>query len=103
MSFRRIGSVIINGKRWAYGFGYPCGEKVRGKIRVHDGICSWQKRRIIIQRGVKGRERSLEETVIHEVAHAVLTSMIAEETIEELASKTYKILKRMRKEEPPGG
>jgi len=99
MSFRKILSININGKRWVVGYGYPGGEKIRGKIRVHDGICNWDKRKIIIQAKNRGRSRSLAETIFHEVAHARFPDM-NEDAIEELSSLAGKIFTKMQKYEP---
>lgn len=99
MSFRKILSININGKRWVVGYGYPGGEKIRGKIRVHDGICNWEKRKIIIQAKNRGRSRSLAETIFHEVAHARFPDM-NEDAIEELSSLAGKIFTKMQKYEP---
>jgi hypothetical protein len=98
MSFRKILCININGKRWVVGYGYPGGQKVRGKLRVHDGICNWEKRKIIIQAEKRGRFRSLAETIFHEVAHARFPDM-QEHAIEELSSLAGKIFTKMQKHE----
>jgi hypothetical protein len=100
MSFRKILSININGKRWIVGYGYPGGEKIRGKIRVHDGICNWAKRKIVIQPQERGRSRSLAETIFHEVAHARFPDM-KEDAVEELSSLAGKIFTKMQKYEIP--
>ena len=96
MSFKKILSININGKRWVVGYGYPGGQKIRGKIRVHDGICDWEKRKIVIQAQQRGRSRSLAETIFHEVAHARFPDM-TENAIEELSSLAGKIFTKMQR------
>ena len=66
MSFKKICSAMINCKRWSIGFGFT------GKTDrfVDDGSCNYQKRKIVIRAAHNGRARSLEECVIHEIAHA---------------------------------
>lgn len=98
MSFRKILSVNIQGKRWSIGYGYAGGIKVRGKIKANDGLCDWEKRRIIVQRQALGRSRSLGETIFHEVAHARLPDL-TENAVEELASLAWKIFTKMQKYE----
>lgn len=71
MSFRKIVEVVIDGNTWELGYGYP--GKTKGK--VNDGLCSWERRRITIQRKSKGRTRKLSDVLAHELSHAVLPSL----------------------------
>ena len=91
MSFKRICSAMINGKRWIVGFGYT------GKTKgiVDDGSCSYDRRKIVVHGAHSGRTRSLEECVIHEVAHAVLPQ-IDEATIAHLGEVAAKVLAKMK-------
>ena len=95
MSFRKVCSAMINGSRWTIGFGFT--GKTKG--RVDDGVCRYATNRIVIQASHNGRFRSLEECVIHEVAHAVLPQ-IDEATILHLGEVTAKVLIKMRAAEP---
>jgi len=95
MSFRKICSAVINGKRWSVGFGYT------GKTKgiVDDGVCRYHSHRIVVHAAHSGRVRSLEETVIHEVAHAAFPQ-IDETSIEHMADVAAKVLAKMRAAEP---
>lgn len=88
MSFRKIVEVIIDGKKWELGYGYP------GKSdgRVHDGICNWGRRRIVIHRRSKGRTRHLADVLAHELGHAVIPSMDEEyvELLGRVVGEAYK-------------
>jgi len=85
---------MINGKRWTIGIGFP--GKTKGV--VDDGVCKYSNKRIIIHGIHRGRVRSTEETIIHEVAHAVLPQ-IDETTIEHLADVSARILAKVKKAE----
>jgi hypothetical protein len=96
MSFKRICSVTINGKRWSVGFGYP------GKSNgiVNDGICLWEKRRIVIHAERNGRSRSLAETIVHEIAHARLGPDISEEAVDDIGRISAVVLAKAKALEP---
>jgi hypothetical protein len=95
MSFRRICSAILNGKRWQIGFGWT--GKTKGK--VDDGVCRHHSQRIVIHAAHKGRVVSLEEATIHECAHAAFP-MIMEEEIDAFACTTAKVLAKLKAAEP---
>jgi len=86
---------MINGQRWQVGFGYT--GKTRGV--VDDGVCRYHSRRIVVHGAHNGRYTSLEETVIHEVAHAAFPQ-IEEGAIDHMAQVAAKILFKMRAAEP---
>jgi len=95
MNFRKICSAIINGRRWSIGFGYA------GKSNGvnDDGACNYSLRRIIVHAAHSGRCRSLEETVIHEVAHAHFPQ-IDEPSIAHFGEVCAKVLIRLKAAEP---
>ena len=95
MSFRKVCTTMINGKRWTIGFGFT--GKTAGV--VDDGSCRYATNTIVIHSAHSGRVRSLEECVIHEVAHAVLPQ-IDEATINHLGEVAAKVLARMQAAEP---
>jgi hypothetical protein len=66
MSFKKVCTATINGKRWTIGFGFP--GKTRGV--VDDGSADKSKRRIVIHAKHNGRTRSLVECICHELLHA---------------------------------
>ena len=90
MNFKKVCSATINGKRWTIGFG------IVGKN--NDGLCNYDQRRIFIRANRNGRTRSLEECVIHEVAHAVFPQ-IEEDAILHLADMAARILAKMKNAE----
>ena len=94
MSFRKVTSLEINGAPWEVGFGYP-GKKAG---RVHDGLCSWERKRITIQRKAKGRKRTLLGVIAHEVCHAVFPSA-DEQYVEHLAQSIEEAYLAMLEEE----
>jgi len=89
MGFRRIMSIVIRGQRWEVGFGYP--NKTNGKI--NDGLCDYEKKRIIIHSKKNGRKCSLADAVFHEVAHARLPDL-NEDAITELGEIAAKVFSR---------
>jgi hypothetical protein len=95
MSFKKICTAMINGKRWSIGFGYT------GKTKgiVDDGSCNYQKRQIVIHAAHNGRTRSLEECVIHEVAHAHFPQL-DEFSIQHFGDVCAKVLLKMKTAEP---
>ena len=95
MGFKKICNAMINGKRWSVGFGYT--GKTNGV--VDDGSCCYRKRQIVIHAAHKGRTRSLEECVIHEMAHAHFTQ-IDEPSIAHFGEECAKVLLAMKAAEP---
>jgi hypothetical protein len=94
MSFRKVTTATINGDLWEIGFGY-CG-KTKGQ--KDDGVCNYEKKRIIIASAHNGRVCTLEDAVIHEVAHAVLPQ-IDEYTINKLGQVASDVLFAMKSSE----
>jgi len=90
MSFKRVCSALINGKRWQMGFG------VAGVD--NDGLCNYDKKKIIVKAAHNGRTRTLEEVTIHEIAHAVMPQ-IDEPTILHLAEVCAVVLEKMKSAE----
>lgn len=76
MRFQKIGSLVINNKRWSYGWGDA--GSVKGA--ANDGICNYEKRRIIIN---KKSKRSLANVFCHELAHARFPDL-EEQAVDEL-------------------
>jgi len=95
MSFRKVCTATINGERWEIGFGYA--GKTNGK--VDDGVCRYHTKRIVIASAHNGRASTLEDAVIHEVAHAVMPQ-IDEATILHLGEVASEILAKMQAAEP---
>lgn len=87
MSFKRIAKITIAGEVWELGYGFP--GKRNGK--VNDGLCSWERRRITIQRKSLGRSRSLAEVLAHEIAHAAMPALAEDyaEIIGDVVGKAY--------------
>ena len=87
MSFKRVCSALINGKRWVIGFGVAGAD--------NDGLCNYDKKKIIVKAAHNGRTRSLEEVTIHEIAHAVMPQ-IDEPTILHLAEVCAIVLQKIK-------
>ncbi len=69
--FKKICTTTINGKRWIVGYGYT--GKTNGKI--NDGLCDYEKRRIILQRRENGRKSTIIDVAVHELMHAFLVCL----------------------------
>jgi hypothetical protein len=95
MRFQKIGTLIINDKRWSYGWG----DAGRVKSAPNDGICNYEKRRIIINRKPK---RSFANVFCHELAHARFPDL-EEQSIEELGSLLEEMHREMLKSIAVGG
>lgn len=78
-------NVKIDGKRWLLRF-----------TRLKGGAAGWtyfdnaKRPRILIDEKLRGGERL--ETILHEIAHAVLGPTISEESITELAKVQRRVL-----------
>jgi hypothetical protein len=94
MSFKKICTAKIDGRRWKVGFGFA--GMTNGK--PNDGQCNHETKRIVIQRAALGRKASLEEVVIHECAHAAFPQ-IEEDFIDRFAEAAAKVLAKMKAEE----
>ena len=90
MSFRKVTSAMINGKRWEIGFGYT--GKTRGK--VDEGVANYERRRIVIRRKVRGRKCSLIDGAIHELLHAAVPSL-KEEIVEDFGELCGRVLPKL--------
>jgi len=97
MSFRKITTAMINGKRWQIGFGFT--GKTNGK--VDQGACRYYSRRIVIQRRIKGRKCSLIDGAIHELLHAAVPSL-KESVVDEFGELCGRVLPKLLAAEPDG-
>jgi len=88
--------VTIDGKRWLLRF-----------TRLKGDACGWtffdnaKRPRILIDESLKGGQRL--ETILHEIAHAVLGPSISEESITELARVQRRVLKMLGYREGDNG
>ena len=89
-------NVKIDGKRWLLRF-----------TRLKGGAAGWtyfdnaKRPRILIDEKLKGGERL--ETILHEIAHAVLGPTISEESITELAKVQRRVLTMLNFKEVKDG
>lgn len=89
-------NVKIDGKRWLLRF-----------TRLKGGAAGWtffdnaKRPRILIDEKLKGGERL--ETILHEIAHAVLGPTISEESITELAKVQRRVLTMLNYREAKDG
>lgn len=89
-------SVKIDGKRWLLRF-----------TRLKGGAVGWtyfdnaKRPRILIDEKLRGGERL--ETILHEIAHAVLGPTISEESITELAKVQRRVLTMLNFKEVKDG
>jgi hypothetical protein len=90
MSFKRVCTVTILGKRWSIGFGFPG----RTAGIVDDGSADKALRRIVIHAAHNGRTRSLVECTVHELLHARFPDIEEEAVTEfgELVARVYEKL-----------
>lgn len=86
--------ITIDGKRWLLRF-----------TRLKGGAVGWtffdnaDSPRILIEQRLKGSQKI--ETVLHEIAHAVLGPSISEESITELARVQRRVLTMLNVKEVP--
>jgi hypothetical protein len=90
MSFKRVCTATILGKRWSIGFGFP------GKTKgiVDDGSADKHQRRIVIHAAHNGRTRSLVECTVHELLHARFPD-IEEEAITEFGELVARVYEKL--------
>jgi hypothetical protein len=90
MSFKRVCTAAILGKRWSIGFGFPG----RTAGIVDDGSADKHQRRIVIHAAHNGRTRSLVECTVHELLHARFPDIEEEAVTEfgELVARVYEKL-----------
>lgn len=88
-------TVTIYGQRWLLRF-----TRLKGRA---DGWTCYDDRapKMLINERLKGGDRL--ETILHELAHAVLGSTISEETVTELARVQRRVLTRLGYREVPRG
>jgi hypothetical protein len=86
--------ITIDGKRWLLRF-----------TRLKGDACGWTffdnsaSPRILIDERLRGSQRI--ETILHEIAHAVLGPSISEESITELARVQRRVLGMLNVKEVP--
>jgi len=91
MSFRVVTSATIGGKRWRIGFGYPGSTKGV----TDDGSTDDELRKIVVQTQRKGRSRSIEEVVCHELLHAA-NPALSEQFCTEFGELFDRVLKKLK-------
>jgi Zn-dependent peptidase ImmA (M78 family) len=89
-------NVKIDGKRWLLRF-----TKLKGDAAGWTFFDNAKRPRILIDENLKGGERL--ETILHEIAHAVLGPTISEESITELAKVQRRVLKMLNFKEVKDG
>lgn len=77
--------VTIDGKRWLLRF-----TKLRGDAAGWTFFADAKRPRILIDERLRGGQRL--ETILHELAHAVLGPTISEESVTELARVQRRVL-----------
>lgn len=91
MSFRKVTTATINGRRWRIGYGFP--GKTNGK--VDDGSSDEGQYKIVIHTSRRGRTRSIEECVCHELLHAA-APQLSEDFCTKFGELFDRVLKKMR-------
>lgn len=86
--------VTINGKRWLLRF-----TKLRGDAAGWTFFDNATSPRILIEERLKGAQKI--ETVLHEIAHAVLGPTVSEEAVTELARVQRRALAMLNVKEVP--
>ncbi len=89
-------NVKIDGKRWLLRF-----TKLKGDAAGWTYFDNAKRPRILIDEKLKGGERL--ETILHEIAHAVLGPTISEESITELAKVQRRVLTMLNYKEAKDG
>lgn len=85
--------VTIDGKRWLLRF-----TKLRGNAAGWTFFADAKRPRVLIDNKLKGWARA--ETILHEIAHAVLGPTISEESVTELAKVQRRVLKMLYELKP---
>jgi Zn-dependent peptidase ImmA (M78 family) len=80
--------VTIDGKRWLLRF-----TRLRGDAAGWTYFDNAKRPRILIDERLRGGERL--ETILHEIAHAVLGPTISEESITELARVQRRMMRNL--------
>lgn len=88
--------VTIDGRRWLLRF-----TKLRGDAMGWTFFDNATSPRILIDERLKGSQRI--ETILHEVAHAVLGPTVSEEAVTELARVQRRVLSMLNVREVPRG
>ena len=88
--------VTIDGKRWLLRF-----TRLRGDAMGWTFFDNATSPRILIDERLRGSQKL--ETILHEIAHAVLGPSISEESITELARVQRRVLKMLNVKEVPRG
>jgi Zn-dependent peptidase ImmA (M78 family) len=88
--------VTIDGKRWLLRF-----TRLKGDAAGWTFFDNAKRPRILIDETLRGGQRL--ETILHELAHAVLGPAISEESITELARVQRRVLKMLGYKEPTDG
>jgi len=88
--------VTIDGKRWLLRF-----TKLKGDAAGWTYFDNAKRPRILIDETLRGGQRL--ETILHELAHAVLGPAISEESITELARVQRRVLKMLGYREGDNG
>jgi Zn-dependent peptidase ImmA (M78 family) len=86
--------ITIDGRRWLLRF-----TKLRGDAMGWTFFDHATSPRILIDERLRGSQKI--ETILHEIAHAVLGPSIAEESITELARVQRRVLSMMNVKEVP--
>lgn len=89
-------NVKIDGKRWLLRF-----TRLKGDAAGWTFFDNAKRPRILIDEKLKGGERL--ETILHELAHAVLGPTISEESITELAKVQRRVLTMLNYKEVKDG
>jgi Zn-dependent peptidase ImmA (M78 family) len=89
-------NVKIDGKRWLLRF-----TRLKGDAAGWTYFDNAKRPRILIDEKLRGGERL--ETILHEIAHAVLGPTISEESITELAKVQRRVLKMLNFKEVKDG
>jgi hypothetical protein len=88
--------VTIDGKRWLLRF-----TRLRGDAMGWTFFDNATSPRILIDERLRGSQKL--ETILHEIAHAVLGPSISEESITELARVQRRVLGMLNVKEVPRG
>lgn len=88
--------VTIDGKRWLLRF-----TRLRGDAMGWTFFDNATSPRILIDERLKGSQRI--ETILHEIAHAVLGPTVSEEAVTELARVQRRVLSMLNVREVPRG
>lgn len=88
--------ITIDGRRWLLRF-----TKLRGDAMGWTFFDNATSPRILIDERLKGSQRI--ETILHEIAHAVLGPTVSEEAVTELARVQRRVLSMLNVREVPRG